>query len=91
MKTTASTSLLLLSALAFSQVVVIAQSGRPDGRPDTRMRSQRGIAPPRPVAPPQPGRPRFGDPLQGLTAAQLAAFAQGRAKFENRESPLNSL
>jgi hypothetical protein len=49
------------------------------------------MAPPRPVAPPQPGRPRFGDPLPGLTAAQLAAFAQGRAEFENRESPLNSL
>ena len=85
MKTTASTSLLLLSALAFSQVVVIAQSGRPDTRPDTRPRAQRGIAPP------QPGRPRFGDPLPGLTAAQLAAFAQGRAEFENRESPHNSL
>jgi CxxC motif-containing protein (DUF1111 family) len=91
MKTTASTSLLLLSALAFSQVVVIAQSGRPDGRPDTRPRAQRGMAPPRPVAPPQPGRPRFGDPLAGLTAAQLAAFAQGRAEFENRESPEGGL
>lgn len=51
-------------------------------------------APP-PSPPPQnpprggnpPSGPRFGDPLTGLTAQQLAAFNDGRADFVERETP----
>ncbi len=57
--------------------------------------------PPRPPADTRPApdrhhspvisQTRFGDPLSGLTAAQLAAFAAGREEFENVETPEGGL
>ncbi len=43
--------------------------------------------------PPLPPHPtgRFGDPLPGLTTAQLAAFAAGQEEFENVETPDSGL
>ena len=38
-----------------------------------------------------PLQPRFGDPLPGLTAAQMAAFIDGRDDFENAETPAGGL
>jgi CxxC motif-containing protein (DUF1111 family) len=40
---------------------------------------------------PPTGAPRPGDPLRGLTAAQLSAFATGRMEFRNRETPATGL
>jgi len=36
--------------------------------------------------PPKSGPPQFGDPLPGLTTDQLAAFAAGKAEFQNVET-----
>ena len=43
-----------------------------------------------PANPPRPvpgGGPQFGDPLDGLTAEQLAQFEEGREEFESIETP----
>jgi CxxC motif-containing protein (DUF1111 family) len=37
------------------------------------------------------GAPRPGDPLRGLNAEQLSAFATGRMEFRNRETPDSGL
>ncbi len=55
------------------------------------------VGPPRPLAPPPPAAPapapvpqtpasRFGQPLAGLTADQLADFTAGRVEFQNVET-----
>ena len=41
--------------------------------------------------PPSPPHRRFGDPLPGLTPAQLAAFARGREEFEDAETVATGL
>lgn len=41
--------------------------------------------------PPPPGTARWGEPLKGLTADQLAAFAAGREEFENVETVASGL
>lgn len=56
-------------------------------------------APPAPNAPAAPagapagapGNAAFGQPLAGLTSAQLVAFADGRADFVERETPATGL
>jgi CxxC motif-containing protein (DUF1111 family) len=40
---------------------------------------------------PPTGAPRAGDPLRGLTAEQLSAFATGKLEFRNRETPAAGL
>jgi CxxC motif-containing protein (DUF1111 family) len=40
---------------------------------------------------PPTGAPRAGEPLRGLTADQLSAFATGKLEFRNRETPAGGL
>ncbi len=41
--------------------------------------------------PPADAQPRFGDPLPGLNAAQIAAFNEGKKEFEGTEKPQDGL
>ncbi len=44
-----------------------------------------------PPPPPPPPPPRFGEPLAGLTATQIAGFNSGKAEFTAREAPGDGL
>ncbi len=82
---------LLPAFLAITSIALIpefAQSQIPQGSP--KQRADRHTARPRPFpAPTGPGQ--FGDPLPGLTAAELADFGAGQEEFENVEDAAGGL
>lgn len=47
--------------------------------------------PPSPPPPPPPPLPKFGNPLPGLTSAQLDAFNNGKKEFQTVERPQDGL
>lgn len=47
--------------------------------------------PPPPPAPPAQAQTALGQPLAGLTRAEMAAFNEGRAEFRNEETPQSGL
>jgi len=70
-----------LGAIAIAGVAVLAQE---PGSRDARHRAK--LHPPTHARPPAGGAPAFGDPLGGLDADELAAFAAGREEFESIET-----
>lgn len=78
--------ILIGSALAFHSNPAHAQR-LPEPKP---FRADRPRPFPKPLPLPGPV-PQFGDPLPGLTAAQLEAFATGATEFENVETPESGL
>jgi CxxC motif-containing protein (DUF1111 family) len=87
MKTT-TLPLLIATSLA------VASSGLAQSSPPPQRRAQRphqNHTPPAQQRPADPARPQFGDPLPNLTAAQLAAFYDGKDDFAQAETPEGGL
>jgi CxxC motif-containing protein (DUF1111 family) len=86
MKATLKLSLLIAANLLLIEGSVTAQSHfqRPAQRPHNQQKR-----PPGP--PPNPARPKFGDPLPGLTKEQFAAFIDGKEDFEQVEDEAGGL
>src|SRR5689334_18054486 len=64
--------------------------GQQGQQPQTAQRPEPPRLPPNRM-PQAPARPDFGDPLPGLTQAELASFADGLIEFQNVETPQTGL
>ena len=78
------------AAVLLSSAVGSAQTA-PTPQP-AQQATEEAPPPPPPPQPPQPPQPlRYGEPLVGLTANQLADFMEGREDFRNVETPATGL
>ena len=89
------TTKMIITALAASSLVALlaGTAGAQLNQASHEATGQRHKFKPLPK-PPRPlpgGAPQFGDPLQGLNAAQTAAFEAGREEFESVETPEGGL
>ena len=87
-RSTCRKAMLAAVALAVAAATATAQLGV--GGPPTGHRHKQNPLPPRPHPQPNGNIPQFGDPVLGLTAAQQAAFLDGREEFESIETVAGS-
>ena len=76
----------MLAAVALAVAAATATAQLGVGSQPTGHRHKLNPLPPRPHPQPNGNIPQFGDPVLGLTAAQQAAFLDGREEFESIET-----